>query len=234
MIRQVSDITGLCDDDSYYSGKIRAHFRAYGGCYDFMRFFDIGGGVAAFFNSSLTISGVAECDPEELKNFITMYSPHDIELPPEMAEGVIPDGYIAEERTLFRFVTGEYDASEELDESPRLDDVFGIVSDSFGIEDGYDLWLTDMSHRIRHGVSKVFLSGKTTATMHFVENGRAFFGQIATSPEDRGKGKARRLLYRLGERYETAELFAKEERAGFYKEIGFIAVGKDRLYTRKN
>ncbi|MBE6838794.1 MAG: hypothetical protein E7507_04545 [Ruminococcus sp.] len=233
MIKQVDGVAEILRDDSYYSRKIRAHHRAYGGSYDFMRFYEVDDGAVGIFNSHMTVSVGENSDYEELSRFIALNSPYEIELPLSAAEKIPHDDYDEVERTLFRFVSGEYDDSEEVNENPKLDDVFGIIADSFNLRECYDMWLTDTSHRIRHGVSQVFLMGKTTATMHFCENGTAFFGQIATAPEERGKGKARQLLYRLAARYERAELFAKNERVSFYSGIGFIPVYKDKLLVRK-
>lgn len=229
MIEEISVLPVLRDD--YYSRKIRAHYKAYGTDYDFMKFYKIGeNAVLSKFNSGVVISSGGNFDMNELMFFLETLCPSEIETDSEI---FIPH-YEKVKRTLFSFPDVSLDEEIEVDNNPKLDDVFSVLKTGFDIEDVYSEWLTDTSHRIRHGVSKVYLYGKTTATMQFCDENNAFFGMIATHPSDRGKGKARKLLYHLKNEYKReCTLFAKDERVSFYEGAGFIKKGEDYIYIRR-
>lgn len=222
-------------DDSYYSRKIRAHFRAYGTEYDFASFYDIdGAGVAAVFNGNMTVSVSDAFNADEVMSFIGMISPQELEICPSAAERLDLSEYEISHRTMFRFTKGEFPDDMTVFTSPKLDSVFGILRTGFELDGCYDMWLTDTSHRTRHGVSKVYLYKDTTVTMMFRDGKTAFFGMIATAPESRGKGQARELL-RYIENAEDAEceLFAKDTRVSFYEGIGFRKISEDNIYLRR-
>ena len=119
-----------------------------------------------------------------------------------------------------------------------LDDVFNVLKTSFpAIARSYELWLTDTSHRVRHGLSQSFLLGDfTTATIQYIIDGVALIGHVATIPEERGKFHARHLLYWIGERLTldgfTVKLYARPHRVSYYEEIGFKEIGTDIVLER--
>ncbi len=229
MIEEISILPEMKND--YYSEKIKAHYKAYGTGYDFMKFYKFGeNSVLAKFNGGVVISSDGNFDMEELMFFIETLCPAEIETPVE----IFPVGYEKIRRTLFAFPDIPLTEETEVDDNPRLDDVFSVLKTGFDIEDVYSEWLTDTSHRIRHGISKAYLCEKTTATMQFEGEDFAFFGMIATHPSERGKGKARKLLYHLKNEYKKeCLLFAKDERVSFYEGAGFIKKGEDYIYIRR-
>lgn len=74
------------------------------------------------------------------------------------------------------------------------DVVSRVFSDSIN-STTYNSWYADLSHRVRHGMSKIYtVRGKCSATMYCHENGRIMITQLATAPEFRNQGLARSLL----------------------------------------
>lgn len=226
------DVSALPKD--YYGDSIRALFEAYGTKYDFCRFYVGGGIVAAIFNSALYICGDTD-DSTELEQYISMLAPYEIQLPEKLARRLRLADYVAKERILFAFQMPESIPEGELILNPPVEKALEIIAPAFNIKDK-GLWMTDVSHRIRHGVSRLYMMGDTAALMYFLNENRAFFGQIATAACARGKGSGRRFLYKIAEEFSekgiTATLFAKPERISFYEEIGFKRVGGDSLYIR--
>jgi len=234
-----------------YSRRIKSHFAAYGTEYGFLRFFAVEKnkellGLISVFNGSMMISSfegkVFDSDViAETAGFIRMLKPESIELEKryaDMLEPMLEGEYRGERRTEFAFVPKRVLPPLEVDEVPKLDDVFGILSACFPkLADSYELWLTDTSHRVRRGLSQSFMLGNyTTATIQYIIDGVALVGHVGTLPEERGKFHARQLLYWIGERL-TADgfevrLFARPHRVSYYDEIGFKACGVDIVLER--
>lgn len=218
--------------DSWYGKKIQAYVMAYGLDYEFCRLYASDkGGMVLVYNSTMTCDG--EFDAGELEGFVSMLSPVTIE-----AETMdfVPEGYKAYRRTLFKCVPHSSDiVSAEVKSNTELDTVFKILEEGFGIKE-YDAWYADTSHRIRHGVSETFLWNSTTVTRLFDIDDFVFLSYIATGKADRGKGRARQLLYHLCGEFEkqgkTAYLYAKDERVSFYEGIGFHPVSCDIFYEK--
>ena len=227
--------------DSTYGRRFRALHSAYGTGYDFCRFYEIiqenGQAFAVVFNSAMTLCATGSVDMEEIHLFMEMNQIFSVEMPRLLGESFQPFGYNKVLRILFGFASGEYPMNMHVNEVPPLDEVFTILKTGFPLENAYALWLTDVSHQIRHGASRIYLYNNTTATQYYCMDNVAFFGQIATLPEDRGKGHARELLYwlfaRMAEEGIQAQLYAKPERVSFYKGIGFKEVDRDFIFERE-
>ena len=107
------------------------------------------------------------------------------------------------------------------------------------IAKGYDLLLTDTSHKVRRGLSQCFMLGNyTTATIQYICDNIALVGQVATIPEERGRFHARKLLYWIGEKLNKdgiiVRLFARSNRVSYYEEIGFKELNVDIVFERKD
>lgn len=216
--------------------KIRSYIDAYGTGYDFCRLYADENGAAVLVYNSLAVIA-AESITEELKSFIYMLMPITVESDADFK----PDkacGYSGIHRTLFRInpaVSEITDGEPEVNGS--LDEIYGIISEGFG-DIPYDLWYTDISHRIRHGVSKTYLLNKTTLTVQYDIGGFVFVSHVATASENRGKGAARRLLGYVAQEYsregKTVYLYARDNRVSFYESFGCIPCGEDYLYQIEN
>lgn len=221
--------------DSYYGKKIKAAFLAYGADYDFCKFYACGEGTVHIYNSSMVIDG--KCSIEDVNILIKMTKPHSI----EMSSGKTlhtNEYHKKHHRTLFMAKPGETDISmEDIKTNCCMEECFEILSGSFDNFGSFDQWYVDISHRIRHGVSELYLCGKTTVTKCFDIDGFVFVSGIATAASERGKGAARRVLRCLADKFRSEGremyLFALDHRRTFYEDIGFLPVGEDILYEMK-
>ena len=257
MIKLVFDLDkNILDSlsDCHYARRVKSNFVSYGAKYDFCRFYlHISDktqkplSVISQFNATMIIAPLKgnDCKKDETSELLTlvkMNSPQTIELPLTFAE-VLKDklsNFTPCMRTEFEYISKNHSPLMEVDETPRLQDVYDILKTSFpAIADGYELWLTDTSHKVRRGLSQCFvLGGCTTATIQYICDGVALVGQVATKPEERGKFHARKLLYWIGERlYKrgfTVRLFARSNRVSYYEEIGFKELQSDIVFERKD
>lgn len=237
---------------NHYSRRIKSHFYAYGTDYDFSRFFlieksDVKLGLISVFNSSMMISSFEgqSFDDDiigEIATFVNMNKPMSVEFEcayAERLEKLLEQEYKTDVRTEFEFVSKNMLPPTLVNELPKLDDVFNVLKTSFpSIAESYEMWITDTSHRVRHGLSQSFLLGEyTTATIQYIIDGTALIGHVATVPAERGKFHARHLLYWIGERLTldgfSVKLFARPHRVSYYEEIGFKEIGTDIVLERK-
>lgn len=234
MIRLITDPAELVLDKSYYSGRIEAACRAYGTGYDFCRLYRFDKGSALIYNSSVVISG--ECDDTaELQSFIMLNAPESVECPPRTAEKLTLRGYEKKHRTLF-----ERKAAPQTENSPEaasLMKMYEIVKASFG-ETELDMWYADMSHRIRHEVSKAYMhKNAACACVDFIYEGAAYISQVAVMPHQRGNGYGRKILETISGELLNAgtvpRLWAYDEVIGFYSSIGFSEIDEDHIYIKK-
>lgn len=237
----------------HYGRRIRSHYMAYSVKYDFSRIYALESGgepkaLISLFNSSMIVAeligkSMDSGDIEELALFIRMDMPASVEIDPIYAAGLYPlisELYSGELRTEFAYSSRGDPSDVQVDEFPRLDDVFDVLEESFpAMKNMRGLWIADTSHRIRRGMSQSFLmNGCTTATLQYVVDGAALIGNVATKPAYRGQFYARRLLYRIGERLTdegwSVRLFARPHRVSYYEEIGFAAIAHDMVFELKD
>lgn len=237
--------------DNNYSRRIKSHFMAYGTGYDFLRFFVMEHkgerlGLFSEFNSAFMVStfegkSLGGEMLEELAGFTRMLKPFSVELERGFGDELLKllsDEYRGDRRTEFTYnPTGKLPPLD-VDETPKLDDVYKILAQCFPrLADSYGMWITDTSHRVRRGLSQSFLMGDyTTATIQYIIDNIALVGHVGTVPEERGKMHARTLLYWIGERLAeegiAVKLFARPHRVSYYDEIGFKAIGIDTVLER--
>lgn len=256
MITQTKDIdkellTGL--ETSHYTRRIRSHYLAYGTKYDFCKFFlvrdkDGDKGIISLFNSSMVASvfsgkSFSNEDITELSIFVNMTKPFTVELDLRYAEKLyelLKDDYRRFSRVEFEFRCKSELPDINVNETPRLDDVFDILKTSFPIiRQTKDLWITDTSHRVRRGLSQSFTLGSyTSATIQYIIDDIAFVGHVATIPSERGKHHARELLYWIGEKLNAdgfkVRLYARSYNVSYYTEIGFEPVNSDIVLEAKD
>mgnify|MGYP004460412267 CR=1 FL=1 len=233
MIQFITDPDELVLDQSYYSGRIKAACDAYGTGYDFCRLYRSEKGSLLIYNSSAVISGEWD-DIGELCSFIMINSPETVECPPDVGERLSLDGYTAYHRTLFEKKVEP--SPSKYTETVSLMKMYEIVKAAFGISE-FELWYADMSHRIRHGVSRAFMCDDTAcACADFVYVGYGYISQVAVSPDQRGKGYGRRITDmvsgELAEMGAATRLWAYDDVYDFYRRLGFEPVGYDNIYKR--
>lgn len=235
LIKRIFD-TDIKLSESYYGYKIRSLLDAYGTSYDFCKLYTNGaGGTILTYNSTLIADGIF--DENELSGFIQMLCPVTVEVPENIHLSLDGD-YIKTERTLFKAPKG-MTCDEKLDVKCNAftSDCFPIISEAFGITE-FDEWYVDISHKIRHGVSDIYLYKTTTVTKAFDINGFVFLSHIATANSDRGQGNASKLIKWLCENYEKEckeiYLYSKTERYTFYLSLGFEKILTDTVYELLN
>lgn len=101
----------------------------------------------------------------------------------------------------------------------------------------YNRWYTDLSHRVRHNMSKIYTyNNACSATAYLFNKGTVMITQLATLEQERGKGLARQLLFHIAsDKPNTKEILLlsqSETSDKFYEKIGFIPMAKWYCYER--
>lgn len=244
MIKNITDIDLMSVSslhDNYYGRKILSYYISYGTKYDFCRFFEVTHeDTTAYivqFNAVMIISSSGKLESEELITFIQMNKPFRVEAPwIVLSELCNISGYKMLKRTKFEFTDhkpSNFDESKLITE-PSLDEIYDILHEGFPTLVSHGLWITEHSHKIRHGLSRIYLYNHcTTATVIYDVDDNVLIGQVATKSEARGKGYARELLYWIGHTLSMSgkkvSLFALDYRESFYEEIGFKPVSVENV-----
>ena len=226
--------------DSHYSRLILAHLAAYGTEYDFCRFYEITyrrrAGIICIFNGAMTADFCDGAKPNqimrhELAEFVDFQRPYSLEIPFELARKSGFSGYQSVERRFFEIPPSAISDGLTV---PDPEAVFKTVALP---ADNYPAWLTDTLRRLNHGLSELIGYKTSVLTVRFKMNSLAYITDLATPPEDRGKGYARELLGRAAGRLAnggyTVYLAARPKLFGFYRTIGCREVGEDKLYIQK-
>ena len=252
MIRQLNDdrtvnkaLLSVC----HYGRKMLTCLAAYGTQYDFCRFFELeSGGRHAWMmlqNSTLIVSAVDDffhdrTAHEELAMFVSMHRPFRVEGCQTLVSRILPEGYMPLRRSVFRLVPGALSEGFDpslVNENPRLDDVYSILTEGFPNLTEYGMWLTDTSHMVRRGLRRCYTYGNmTAATAVYDYENRVLIGQVATRAAYRGQGYARDLLRYLAAKMEeegkVAILYVLDLRASFYSELGFHLLQTEQVLER--
>ncbi len=249
MIKRITDkntIDKKMLEKSYYGRKTLSYLMAYGVKYDFCKFYSLEYegmyGYIFHMNSSMVVCTEDDIPTEELCDFIEMNMPFRV----EVSQSLLPklnslNKYQRLRRTLFEFSQERQSNinEEDIDDTPKLDDVYSILKEGFPNLLDYGLWLTDTSHRVRRGISKVYIyKNLTTATLIYDVKDTVLVGQVATRVIARGSGHAREFLHWLGSEMKkqgkTAILFALDVRKSFYEEIGFKDIMTEYVLERQD
>lgn len=241
MITQIDIKTAqrlLADANDIFSLKIASNLKAYNG-YDFFSVY-AGKGVliGKYYNDLIvrTKGGISDECVEELSLFLKVCGFGSALTGIETGKRLMAAGWSdTKENLIYKFSSrlipeeAVIPKMEEISVNTRLDDVFPIIKDGFpGIK--YDDWYTDISHKVRHGISTVYVYGGATATVMADMDKAVFISLVASKKEARGKGGAKSLLRRLGIYYEEqgkeVSILCKEELSPFYRKAGFYEAGK--------
>lgn len=205
--------------------KIRALLSAYGTQYEFCRFyvsedFIISETDGVFVLSEIGGEKYSE-HVEELAEFLSFRGFSEVFCSKPLGER-LSDLLHCDIKSvnLMRFC-GNSDECSDVEKSPPLDEVFGILQTAFDID--HDRWYVDMSHRIRHNVASARKLGSSVLMIQHVLNGEALLSQIATAPESRGQGGASRLILSVCAELSDSVVYAlcEDRLLPFYRKIGF-------------
>ena len=252
MIREMTRRSAAAADalsKCHYGRKILSCMTAYGVKYSFCRFFSLKShGKTAYMmlqNSTLLISSQddfsSDADAaEELTLFISMHIPFRVEGAQSLLQMLSLRGYQKLPRSVFQLRPGGISPlfdPEQIDRNPKLDDVYQILSEGFPNLIAHDLWLTDTSHMVRHGLRHCYTYfGVTAASEIYDIGGHVLIGQVATKIRARGKGYARDFLHWIANDIDkagkTGILYALDIRKSFYEEIGFKLIESEIVWER--
>ncbi len=220
-----------------------SYYKAYGLNYPFCQFYTVGEeGILLCLNSTILIVNADIAETQNLALFIQMHQPFRVECnePVRAMLAQRLSDYQSLHRTTFQLMPDPDDHNfdeAEIEFNPSLEQVYQILQAGFPNLQDYALWLTDTSHRCRHGVSHVLTyRNSTTATIMFDIDNHVLVGQVATLPEARGLGHARMFLRWLAgwlaQFDKTAALYALDIRESFYREIGFQVMDTEYVLER--
>lgn len=218
--------------------KIGGNLTAYRG-YDFCTFYAGKNIFIGRYYDDLVIrakGGLSDAETEELSLFLKVCGFKQAICSLETGKRLENTGWKnCYESILFKFSKelipqGEtYPSFSLLSENPPLDDVYDILKDGFP-DLNYEQWYTDINHKIRHGVSRVYLYEGATATVMSDINDGVFIALLASKKEARGTGAAKKLLRGLGAHFEEqgkeVSVLCREELIPFYRKAGFYECGK--------
>ncbi|MCD7959724.1 MAG: N-acetyltransferase [Ruminococcus sp.] len=232
---------------SFRGMQILSYQKAYGGNYGFCRFFRLryptGKGWMLLFNATLFICTEGKLPTDEIQSFVAMHMPFRVECDSFLVDDLLQlSSYQKLHRTTFHLVPkppSDQFLESALNRIPRLDTVYQILKEGFPNLLEYGLWLTDASHRLRHGISKFFTyKDISTLAWQYDWNDTVLVGQVATCSAHRGSGYARDLLRwtanELSRNGKYAVLYALDVRDSFYREIGFQAIATEYVLERQD
>ena len=208
--------------------KIRALMKAYGTNYDFCSFYKSDEFILARFYNEFVICKYGMSDNnklDELSEFLTFSGFSKIFCSDDVGE--ILKGELSlncKKLNLMKFC-GEVPKVCENIKELSLTKAYDILKTSFEIN--FEPWYLDMSHRIRHGISKFYGNDSSVLAVQHDLCGEALLSQIATIPEKRGQGKASELILSVCKTLCKSNVFllCEDKNLSFYKKLGFIQSG---------
>lgn len=217
--------------------KIRALWLCYGPKYDFCRFYSAEFFTLCELNGSFVVceneNAPRNADFEELSEFLVFGGFCDIFCSENVGKRLC-NLLNCRCKTLFLMqFTGTAELCE-VEQEPPLSEVFDILKTGFEID--FEPWYLDMSHRVRHGVTRFRRLGGSVLAIQHELFGEALLSQIATLPEMRGRGNARRLIRAVCGELSQSKVFllCEGNLVPFYQKIGFSVVGnKCMLFPKR-
>lgn len=208
--------------------KIRALWLAYGGEYDFCRFYSSENAIFCLFNRDVVLYSDESCNYEELAEFLSFCGVNEIFCSDYAGQELATHlNYELDYVNLMEY--NGTPVSCVTDKSPPLSEVFEVIKKSFGLSsDCFEQWYLDMSHRIRHNISEVRMLDSSVLVVQHNLNEEVLLSQIATLPEQQRKGSASRLISAVCDEFpdKSIMLICSDELVGFYSKIGFELKGK--------
>ena len=205
--------------------KIRALLQAYGTGYDFCRFYSAEGLIMAQFYDEFVICTFGNADFEELCEFLSFGGASKIFCSDDTGEILSETPELScNKLNLMRFSRALSEACVQVSEL-SLSQAYSILKTSFEID--HEPWYLDMSHRIRHGISRFYgFNGSVLCVQHNL-CGEALLSQISTVPEMRNKGYASGLIRAVCRELSESEVFllCEDKLVDFYEKIGFERYG---------
>lgn len=200
--------------------KIRSLLLAYGIKYDFCRFFISENAFIAQLNGDYIICDCGETDISELASFLDFSGFASVFCSDRIGENLSKTLDLRAKKVYLMRFLGNPSAEKPDILSPN--EAYSIIKTGFDFE--FEAWYLDMSHRVRHGISRFYgLFGSALAVQYAI-NGEALISQVASLPEKRGKGFASRLISAVCNELQDFAVYVlcEQELEGFYQKNGFI------------
>jgi len=203
--------------------KIRALFNAYGGGYDFCRFFRHGDSYLACLDGSFVVCDQSGADFEELAQFLGMHGFMDIFCSESAGEAL--KTLVGAEFTPVFLMRYTCEKGGELPAELPPSQVWDIIGSRFDIP--FEPWYLDMSHRVRHGISRCFSDGKAALVVQHEINGEALISQVSVRREYERQGYAGALVKRVSAAIPgEVQVICEDGLRGFYVRCGYEPVSK--------
>lgn len=217
--------------------RIRGLFAAYGCGRSFVRFFsdEQGRVIAAVKDGSVYMHlphDMTAHESDAASKLVRLLAAHVLTEQP--LDGLAFQ--LDEQGRNFRFtVTG---AKPDITVSTTIESGRPIVEQAFPEavnSTSFPMWYTDLSHRVRHEVSMIYTYDSCcTATAYATVNGVCLIVQLATLPDERGKGRAMQLMQYIAVEKQASALVLSSQNAvsdQFYCKHGFEDIGPWYYYT---
>lgn len=232
MIQRFFDLEQLtCLPEGVESCKLLALYEAYGGGYDFCRFFRQSGTGEAFLaalDGSFVLAGAERADFPELAQFLSVHGFTDLFCSEESGEGLRQ--YLTADFRRVRLMEYAGEKGGEFPSEVSPSQVWEIIGSRFEIQ--FEPWYLDMSHRVRHGVSRCFSDGRAAVVLQHDINGEALLSQVCVKREFEGQGCAGNLLKAVCRAVSgRVQVICEDSLAGFYQKCGFVTAGEKYVVT---
>jgi len=235
-INSKTEITGWENRD-IFSIRILALLKAYGTSYPFAVFYvqkNEDGELTAIISKldgDYTISALQNADEEEIahfllvagyssilcSSFLNLFSKYD-------------EGIVMKSDKKMEFSLGD----ATVDEFPKLMDLYNFID--YNSQD-FKAWYVDISHRIRHGTAKAYTLNKdgdliSSGILSSIADGYSILSAVRTENEYRGCGWGSALVSYICSDVKGTVYLMRDEgmNEGFYKRLGFVDIGKWRMY----
>lgn len=234
MIRQIFELPPI-DETSPVESRIEAYFNAYGGNYDFCRFYSGDNILMMNYCGKFYVSVKDDFDWEELYFFLKNAGTLWAEMNSRGFDVLRDTFYDYRTIPLYLMKSEAVEVSEGGNFTESYSEVFSVIKDAFELsDDDFSNWYTDTCHRVRHGVTRLIaLDDYSASCTVFYENTEGcFLSDIGVKKEYQGRGLGRKLLYNANRLLENKKLslLCKADKREFYKSCGFICEDKPAAY----
>ncbi len=234
MIRQIFELPPINYKNAVES-RIEAYFKAYGGDYDFCRFYSGDNILMLNYCGKYYISVKDGFDWEELYFFLKNAGMSWAEMNDRCFDVLRDMFYDYRTTPLYLMKSEAVEVSEGGNFTESYSEIFSVIKDAFELsEDDFPQWYTDTCHRVRHGVTRLIALDDYSAscTVFYENNEGCFLSDIGVRKEFQGRGLGRKLLGNANRllKGKKLSLLCKAEKREFYKSCGFICENEPVAY----
>ncbi len=245
MIRFVSPelearLLDYCNTDDVFSVKIYAQYQTYGaqsGMIHFWMLFsgDTPTGAVSGCGDYFTLAAKTVSDTGELAAFLRASGCRAVEAKRALLEGL---GTVIHSGLILRAdqPPGQAEGTKRAEKLAAVWELLCEADPEFAAGTRYDAWLTEVSHKIRHGLAECYtlkVDNKvvSTSSILFRNQQTAVIAAVATHPAFRGRGMGRRVVNRAAasafvQGLNPQVLIKDPGLAAFYAACGFRPAGE--------